>query len=299
MSIIRTRHDKTNPYVTVNRTAIDDNRLSWAAKGLWIYLIGRPDNWQVSVTHLSSIYEGRGGGRDAIYNCLDELIKFGYARRTELREKGKFKQYDFFVYEHPSLLMPSSGTFEPLTDLPYTAQPYTAQPTQTMTDVLTNTDMSKGNVGDDEKRMPSSKKESKTKFPLKKSQQPLFNWLKEQGTESDDDALMFYIRTFSEERIRQCIDFMERERKKGAKINRPGGFFRNCLEGRIVIQNSNTDENKAYAQGFVEANEWSTVIITEKYLRDQTTGDDLYFNISKEVFLPSIQKLYEKSELYK
>ena len=43
------------PYVTIDKTGIDDPNLSWAATGLLTYLIGRPGNWKINITHLSGV----------------------------------------------------------------------------------------------------------------------------------------------------------------------------------------------------------------------------------------------------
>jgi len=89
MSIIRISHDKNNPYVMLNKNPLEDNSLSWAAKGLWAYLMSRPDNWNVSVSHLSTIYHGKGGGEKAIYSLLNELIEAGYCERNQGHTEGK------------------------------------------------------------------------------------------------------------------------------------------------------------------------------------------------------------------
>jgi len=107
MSIVRINHDKENPYTLINKTALEDDDLSWAAKGLWSYLISRPDNWNVSVKHLVSSFqkEGKkGGGRDAVHNLLNELIEFGYCIRIQHKtSKGLFDSYEYIILEHKKL----------------------------------------------------------------------------------------------------------------------------------------------------------------------------------------------------
>ena len=100
MSSIRTQHDKNNPYVMLNKGALEDSNLSWAAKGLWAYLLGRPDNWHVSVAHLSKLYDGRGGGEKAIYTLLNELIDNGYCERKQEKGKdGQWQSTEYVVHE--------------------------------------------------------------------------------------------------------------------------------------------------------------------------------------------------------
>lgn len=100
MTIIRSVHDKNNPYVVLNKSALEDSNLSWAAKGLWSYLMGKPDNWNISVSHLSTIYNERGGNEKAIYALLNELIQSGYCQRNILKnEKGQFQKTEYIVLE--------------------------------------------------------------------------------------------------------------------------------------------------------------------------------------------------------
>ena len=131
MSIVRINHDKENPYTLINKTALEDDDLSWAAKGLWSYLISRPDNWNVSVKHLVSSFqkEGKkGGGRDAVHNLLNELIKFGYCIRIlHKTSKGLFDYWEYIVLEHKKLkeTLPKQDNpdMDPDTGYPDTVKP--------------------------------------------------------------------------------------------------------------------------------------------------------------------------------
>lgn len=122
MSIIRTSHDKNRPYVILNKQALEDPDLSWEAKGLWAYLMSRPDDWTVSVEHLCKIYKMRGGGRDSIYKILNELIKHGYCTRVqEQGVNGKFEKYEYIISELKNKV--------PLPDLPLPDLPLPVNPT--------------------------------------------------------------------------------------------------------------------------------------------------------------------------
>jgi hypothetical protein len=50
--IVRVMHDRDHPYTTINPTFTTDARLTWAARGLLIYLLAKPDNWKVQVKDL-------------------------------------------------------------------------------------------------------------------------------------------------------------------------------------------------------------------------------------------------------
>jgi len=105
VSILRIEHNKNNPYVILNKKALEDGKLSWAAKGLWAYLMSRPDDWNVSVVHLSKIYEEKGGGEKAIYTLLNELIECGYCERKQPQsDKGKFEKTEYIISEFKKCL---------------------------------------------------------------------------------------------------------------------------------------------------------------------------------------------------
>ncbi len=36
---------RSNPYVVIDKTALNDDRLSWKAKGVLCYLLSLPDDW--------------------------------------------------------------------------------------------------------------------------------------------------------------------------------------------------------------------------------------------------------------
>jgi hypothetical protein len=106
MSIIRTCHNKENPYVQLNRDSINDTDVSWGAKGLWMYLISKSDKWNVSVANLVKLFqkEKRGCGEKAIYTLLKELVETGYCIRIQHKtSKGLFDTYEYIILEEKKL----------------------------------------------------------------------------------------------------------------------------------------------------------------------------------------------------
>ena len=101
MSVYRVVKDKGNPYVMINKGAIQDSGLSWKAKGLLAYLLSLPDDWQVYETELIN---HATDGRDATRSAIKELIAAGYIERSSQRirdEKGLLKGYEYRIYETP------------------------------------------------------------------------------------------------------------------------------------------------------------------------------------------------------
>lgn len=154
MSIIRGPRPETNFYV-LNKDISEDRRLSWAARGLLVYLLGKPDHWQVSVKALvnATSDSAKATKRDGVYALLRELEAAGYLTKDQGRSGGgKFGEQCYIVSEDPR--SPSNQpSWQPYPDQPYTdnptphpaqpctAQPYTANPTQVSIERAVSTDV--------------------------------------------------------------------------------------------------------------------------------------------------------------
>lgn len=75
----RTRND---PFARVPKEILDDEKLSWKAKGILSYLLSKKDGWKARTTDL--VNHGTDG-RDAVRSGLSELIEAGYAMWQTLR----------------------------------------------------------------------------------------------------------------------------------------------------------------------------------------------------------------------
>jgi hypothetical protein len=119
-TIIRTpRRDR---FVIMDQRAVEDDRLSWAARGLLCYLLSRPDDWKVMVNDLRK----RGNlGRDGVYRLLRELRTVGYARFLRLRDRnGRIRGGIYIIRE----IAESPDPELPDTGFPQTAVPGSANP---------------------------------------------------------------------------------------------------------------------------------------------------------------------------
>ena len=91
---------RENPYIQIDKTGINDSRLSWGASGLLTYLIGRPDNWNINLNHLATVKEK--DKKDKTRGYLNELRNFGYCHYFEIRKAGKIIQNFYLVFEVPT-----------------------------------------------------------------------------------------------------------------------------------------------------------------------------------------------------
>lgn len=94
---IRISKDKNNPYVMVNKGWVNDSRLSYKAKGVMLYLLSKPDDWQV---YSVDIEKHGTDGRDSIRSAIKELMEIGYVQRKRIRdEKGMLRAVEYVVSE--------------------------------------------------------------------------------------------------------------------------------------------------------------------------------------------------------
>jgi len=124
MSIIRAPRPDSGFY-TLNKEISEDARLSWAARGVLVFLLGKPDHWEVSVRHLMNQTEnaiGKRTGRDGIRGILKELEQAGYLVMDQARSNaGEFNGTAYTVCEKPispETEKPAPVEESPETDLP-------------------------------------------------------------------------------------------------------------------------------------------------------------------------------------
>ena len=85
----------------IDRRTIEDECLSWAARGLLSYLLSRPDGWTLRVEELCKCGDL---GRDGIYSLLHELREAGYVTfEHERDEYGRIRDGTYTIYETPDL----------------------------------------------------------------------------------------------------------------------------------------------------------------------------------------------------
>ena len=119
MAVMRVH--KTGNYTIMSNYHFKEKEMSLKAKGLLSLMLSLPDDWDYSINGLATLSKD---GRDSVMGALKELERFGYLTRTRITdEKGKFKGYDYDIFEEPQKDLPN-------TENPYTEKPNTGNPTQ-------------------------------------------------------------------------------------------------------------------------------------------------------------------------
>ncbi|WP_219097761.1 hypothetical protein [Pseudomonas sp. UMAB-40] len=149
MSIVRAA--RKAQFYNLPTNIVDDDRLSWEARGMLVYLLSKPDMWTVQVRDLINRTKkaiGKSAGKDKVYSIINELRAAGYVYREFKREGGNFVGVDYEVSETPDLeaaaeyvqslgsktsspfpdLTETVETPAPFPDLAETAESFTAKP---------------------------------------------------------------------------------------------------------------------------------------------------------------------------
>lgn len=100
------RVKKEARFTVIDNQLATDSRLSFGARGLLVYLLSKPDNWEV---RLEDLVKASPAGRTAVSRMIHELEEAGYMRRVQERgEGGTFAHVRTEVYESPQSGFPQT-----------------------------------------------------------------------------------------------------------------------------------------------------------------------------------------------
>ena len=89
---------KSSNFTTINNEFIFNKEMSLKAKGLLWHLLALPESWDLYVEEVEKWHKDK---KDSIYSGFKELMNLGYVERIQKREAGKFKGFDYVVFEKP------------------------------------------------------------------------------------------------------------------------------------------------------------------------------------------------------
>ncbi len=136
MKLIRVKKDQN--FTTINNEFIFNKNLSLKAKGLLCHILALPKDW---ILYVEEVGKWHKDGKDAIYSAFKELSTNGYMKREQIRQNGKFKGYDYIVFEKPNTDKPN--TDKPNTDKPNTENTQLLNTNITKDLIILNTNNSK------------------------------------------------------------------------------------------------------------------------------------------------------------
>lgn len=85
MSVFRI--NKNSNYTVMSNNHFKEKNMSLKAMGLLSLMLSLPQDWDYSIAGLSKICND---GKDSIRSALKELEDFGYLKREQIKENGRF-----------------------------------------------------------------------------------------------------------------------------------------------------------------------------------------------------------------
>ncbi|HJA46403.1 MAG TPA: conserved phage C-terminal domain-containing protein [Candidatus Limosilactobacillus excrementigallinarum] len=99
--MVRIYKEKANHVTIVDQALIRDDRLSWKARGIFMYLWSQADSWEFNEIEVS---RHAIDGRDSLRSGLKELETNGYLdRKRERDDKGRVGSSKWVLHEKPML----------------------------------------------------------------------------------------------------------------------------------------------------------------------------------------------------
>jgi len=102
------RKVKNNNFTIISNELIEDERLSWRARGVLIYMLSKPNDWVFYDTELAKHSESESV--TAIRTAMKELKACGYVKKEAIKgEDGRIKKWITIVSESPDVQKPQCG----------------------------------------------------------------------------------------------------------------------------------------------------------------------------------------------
>jgi len=115
MAIIRGHHSFDDQFTQIPNAWLRDSRLSFKAIGLLAQIMSHNQGWKLTIALLADVNKT---GKETIRSAVAELEKFGYLKREQPRDGGRFQE-SIWTTQDPDLPIPS----EPMSGNPITENP--------------------------------------------------------------------------------------------------------------------------------------------------------------------------------
>ena len=192
MAIIRQKRKER--FSIVDNKVIEDERLSFKARGLLIYMLSKPDDWKFYTEELAK--RSNKDGISAIKTALNEIEDAGYLTRKQGHKKnGQFTSQDWILTDTSTN---SPQVEKPLADKAPAGKALADNQPLPNTDFKPNTDLSNTDrslIGDQHTTQDVFDLwQSNWGFPNGIAQQDLTEWINEFGADLVTFAITYALR---------------------------------------------------------------------------------------------------------
>ena len=92
------RKEKNKNFTLVDNYMINDLNITPANKGVLLFMLSKPDNWNFNFEYLK---KGLGIGIKAVRSNLSALEKANYLKRRQYKDDKGHYQWEYFIYDIP------------------------------------------------------------------------------------------------------------------------------------------------------------------------------------------------------
>ena len=237
MSVLKI--EKNQNYTVMSNHHLRDRNLSYKAKGLLLFMLSLPDDWDYSLAGLCSISKE---SRDGIRSILKELQEHHYVEIEKVRGNKGYFEYNYLIYEIPHFEEHEHDENNPDMENPYLDSPSVVEST---TQINTNKKIDK----DDKTKISS--------FFVPEEHNKLTLELIERGYINEDDIQIFYYDKLFNQLLEEDNSYQDliqiihyivpRIVKRKFKdendnlIENKYGYFKNAIESNIRKLNTNIE----------------------------------------------------------
>lgn len=90
---MKTVINKVSNFTTIHNDILNDVNLSWKAKGILIYMLSKPADWEYNIK--GDIVKRSSDRETAVYSGVQELVQHGYVSRV----KNSDGTVDYYIFE--------------------------------------------------------------------------------------------------------------------------------------------------------------------------------------------------------
>lgn len=94
------RIKKNKNFVVMDKTFLNNHKLSWKAKGILAYMLSKPDDWTF---YIDELIKHSTDGKASFRSGLKELKDNGYVKRYPVRKDNKIIKWETLVLENSLL----------------------------------------------------------------------------------------------------------------------------------------------------------------------------------------------------
>lgn len=120
MPVLRQNH--TRDFTVFPNALLQDQRLSCRERGLLVWMLSKPQDWNFS--HKALLAELPYDKKGAVQACINKLTEAGYLRIVQERTKGKLGKTLWYVYDVPyPKYRDTDKQKSPYPEIPYSGKP--------------------------------------------------------------------------------------------------------------------------------------------------------------------------------